>query len=98
MNHQMNVVYLTTEDPLYLPTMFDRVLTRTMTQTLAVLATSPLYREQSALRAAARGVMPSFWMLATVNPRLACRSISSTGPVRCADPNCILDLARVCGS
>ncbi len=87
MNHQTNVVYLTTEDPLYLPTMFDRVLTRTMTHTLAVFAMSPLYREQSALRALAR-CPHAFDPVATVNllvrvikAKVAGRSISSV----CAD-------------
>ena len=86
-DNQMNVVYLTTGDPLYLPAMFDRVLTRTTTRTLAVFATSPLYREQSALRAAAR-YLRTFGPMATaklvvrvINSKVAGRSIASV----CAD-------------
>ena len=72
---------------LYLPTMFDRVLTRTTTPTLAVFATGPLYREQSAVRAAAR-YLHTFGSVATANlvarvikAKVAERSIASV----CAD-------------
>jgi len=49
----VNVVYLTTDDPLYLPGFFDRVLA-TRTDTAAVFVVPPLYRNQSTSAAARR--------------------------------------------
>ena len=49
----MNVVFLTTDDPLYLPSFFDRVLS-TREDTTAVFVVPPLYKNQSALDAAWR--------------------------------------------
>jgi methionyl-tRNA formyltransferase len=50
----MNVVFLTTDDPIYLPAFFDSVLAEYGTQTRAVFAVPPLYKNQSTLQAARR--------------------------------------------
>ena len=50
----MKLVFLTTEDPIYLPAFFDRVLGEWGDKTLAVYAVPPLYRNQSTLQAARR--------------------------------------------
>jgi methionyl-tRNA formyltransferase len=52
----MRIVFLTTEDPLYLPALFERVLERYGEQTAVVYAVPPLYKEQTALQAAWRYV------------------------------------------
>lgn len=49
----MRVVFLTTDDPLYLPAFFDRVLAA-RTDTAAVFVVPPLYRDQTAVAAALR--------------------------------------------
>ena len=50
----MTAIYLTTDDPLYLPAFFDRVLTGRAAETRAVFVVPPLYKKQSALQAAVR--------------------------------------------
>ncbi len=50
----MNVIYLTTDDPLYLPAFFDRVLRERSARTLAVYVVPPLYKKQTPLAAALR--------------------------------------------
>jgi len=50
----MNVIYLTTDDPLYLPAFFDRVLLEGRDRTLAVYVVPPLYKKQSPFAAAWR--------------------------------------------
>jgi methionyl-tRNA formyltransferase len=50
----MNLVFLTTEDPLYLPAFFDRVLRVRGTQVKAVYVAPPLYGKQTAVQAAQR--------------------------------------------
>jgi methionyl-tRNA formyltransferase len=50
----MNIVFLTTEDPIYLPAFFDTVLAEYGSQTRAVFAVPPLYKNQSSLQAARR--------------------------------------------
>lgn len=50
----MKAVYLTTDDPLYLPAFYDRVLAARHASTLAVFVAAPLYRRQSPLDAALR--------------------------------------------
>jgi methionyl-tRNA formyltransferase len=50
----MKIVFLTTDDPLYLPTFFDRVLDREAGDTLAVYVAPPLYKRQTAAQAAWR--------------------------------------------
>lgn len=50
----MKAVYLTTDDPIYLPAFYDRVLREQSGETLAVFVAPPLYRKQTALDAALR--------------------------------------------
>jgi methionyl-tRNA formyltransferase len=50
----MRLVFLTTDDPLYLPALFERVLERFAGQTAMVYAVPPLYKEQTTLQAAWR--------------------------------------------
>jgi methionyl-tRNA formyltransferase len=50
----VNLVYLTTDDPFYLPPFFDRVLAERGAQTKAVYVAPPLYGKQTALQAAER--------------------------------------------
>jgi methionyl-tRNA formyltransferase len=69
----VNVVYLTTDDPLYLPAFFDRVLSA-RDDTSAVFAVPPLYKNQSAT-AAARRYLRTFGAAATVG--LAARTASA---------------------
>jgi hypothetical protein len=44
----MKIIFLTTDDPLYLPAFFDRVLDREAGDTLAVYVAPPLYKRQTA--------------------------------------------------
>ena len=48
---QMRIIFLTTDDPLYLPALFDGVLERYAGQTAMVYAVPPLYKEQTTLQA-----------------------------------------------
>lgn len=50
----MKLVYLTTDDPLYLPTFFDRVLGERAAQTAAVYISPPLFKKQTTLQATQR--------------------------------------------
>jgi methionyl-tRNA formyltransferase len=50
----MTAIYLTTDDPLYLPSFFDRVLRERASETRAVFVVPPLYKRQSSLQAAVR--------------------------------------------
>ena len=50
----MNAIYLTTDDPLYLPAFYESVLRVRATDTKAVYVAPPLYKRQSALQAAWR--------------------------------------------
>lgn len=47
----MKIVYLTTGDPLYLPGFFERVLSRSVEDTLAVYVVPPLYKKETQLQA-----------------------------------------------
>jgi hypothetical protein len=49
----LKIVFLTTDDPLYLPSLFDRVLT-VHSATSSVFVVPPLYKNQTALDAAWR--------------------------------------------
>jgi methionyl-tRNA formyltransferase len=69
----VNVVYLTTDDPLYLPAFFDRVLSA-RDDAAAVFAVPPLYKNQST-SAAARRYFRTFGAAATVG--LATRTASA---------------------
>lgn len=50
----MKITYLTTDDPIYLPAFFDRVLSKFGRQTQAVYIVPPLYKNQTAVQAALR--------------------------------------------
>jgi methionyl-tRNA formyltransferase len=50
----MKAVYLTTDDPIYLPAFYDRVLSGAPGHAQAVFVVPPLYRKQSAWAAALR--------------------------------------------
>ena len=50
----MNAIYLTTDDPLYLPAFFERVLRDRASGTRAVFVVPPLYKRQTPLDAAWR--------------------------------------------
>ena len=50
----MNSIYLTTDDPLYLPAFFERVLRDRASDTRAVCVAPPLYKRQSPAQAAWR--------------------------------------------
>jgi methionyl-tRNA formyltransferase len=65
MGAAINVVYLTTGDPLYLPAFFERVLSA-RADTAAVFVVPPLYKNQSA-RAAAWRYFRTFGAAATVS-------------------------------
>jgi len=52
----MKAVHLTTDDPIYLPAFYDRLLREKHADTLAVFVVPPLYREQTPLEAAWRYV------------------------------------------
>src|SRR5262249_16993188 len=47
----MKLVFLTTDDPLYLPAFYERVLRERAADTRAVYVVPPLYRRQNALQA-----------------------------------------------
>lgn len=65
MGAAINVVYLTTDDPLYLPAFFERVLSA-RADTAATFVVPPLYKNQSA-RAAAWRYFRTFGAAATVS-------------------------------
>ena len=50
----MKSIYLTTDDPLYLPAFYERVLGERAADTIAVCVVPPLYKRQTALQAAMR--------------------------------------------
>lgn len=50
----LRLVYLTTDDPLYLPTFFDRVLRQHHTRTPAVYIAPPLFKKQTTWQATQR--------------------------------------------
>ena len=50
----MTAIYLTTDDPLYLPAFYERVLKKYASSTRAVFVVPPLYKRQTALQAAMR--------------------------------------------
>jgi glycosyltransferase involved in cell wall biosynthesis/folate-dependent phosphoribosylglycinamide formyltransferase PurN len=52
--HGLRIVYLTTDDPLYLPTFFDRVLGEHHARTEAVYIAPPLFKNQSTWQATLR--------------------------------------------
>ena len=50
----MKIAFLTTDDPIYLPVFFERVLGSIRKETHAVYSVPPLYKKQTALQAAIR--------------------------------------------
>jgi glycosyltransferase involved in cell wall biosynthesis/folate-dependent phosphoribosylglycinamide formyltransferase PurN len=52
--HGLRIVYLTTDDPLYLPTFFDRVLGQHHARTEGVYIAPPLFKNQSTWQATLR--------------------------------------------
>jgi methionyl-tRNA formyltransferase len=62
----VRIVFLTTADPLYLPTFFERVLDRRAEDVVAVYVVPPLYRDQSR-RAALSRYARTFGVRATVH-------------------------------
>src|SRR5215218_10410199 len=78
----MKVVFLTTDDPLYLPSLFDRVLSA-RSDHATVFVVPPLYKNQSALQAAWRYVrtfgVPAGGKLAqhTIAAKMRRRSIAA---------------------
>ena len=50
----MRISFLTTDDPIYLPAFFDRVLAKRARETQAVYIAPPLYKKQTPLQAAWR--------------------------------------------
>ena len=54
MAQPMKLTFLTTDDPIYLPSFYDRVLAKRAADTLAVYVVPPLYREQTPADAAVR--------------------------------------------
>ena len=79
----MKVVFLTTDDPLYLPAFFDRVLAA-RPDTAAVLVVPPLYRDQTPTAAGLRylrtfGLRATYGLAArTLVARARRRSIATT--------------------
>jgi methionyl-tRNA formyltransferase len=47
----MRIVFFTTDDPIYLPSLFERVLSERASETAAVCVVPPLYKGQNRLRA-----------------------------------------------
>jgi len=62
----MKLTFLTTDDPIYLPGFFDRVLSRWAPDTVAVYVVPPLYKRQTSLQAAVR-YMQTFGVIAAVH-------------------------------
>jgi|SRR5437870_3392836 len=60
----MNAIYLTTDDPLYLPAFFESVLSVRAADTKAVYVAPPLYKRQSSLQAALRYARTFGWAAA----------------------------------
>jgi methionyl-tRNA formyltransferase len=67
----MKITFLTTDDPIYLPAFYERVLSKYGKETQAVYSVPPLYKNQTALQAALRyyktfGLAASFGLGARV--------------------------------
>ena len=54
MAERLKITYLTTDDPIYLPAFFERVLERQADRTEAVYVVPPLYKRQTSAEAAIR--------------------------------------------
>jgi methionyl-tRNA formyltransferase len=84
MGRPVTLVYLTTDDPLYLPAFFDRVLTA-RPDTAAVFVVPPLYRDQTPMAAALR-YLRTFGLRATCE--LAVRTIATRARRRSIRATC----------
>jgi methionyl-tRNA formyltransferase len=84
MGHPVRVVYLTTDDPLYLPRFFDRVLAA-RSDTAAVFVVPPLYRDQTPIAAAVR-YLRTFGLRATYG--LAARTLAAKARRRSIATTC----------
>jgi methionyl-tRNA formyltransferase len=84
MGHPVTLVYLTTDDPLYLPAFFDRVLTA-RPDTAAVFVVPPLYRDQTPIAAALR-YLRTFGLRATCG--LAARTFAARARRRSIRATC----------
>ncbi len=79
----MRLVYLTTDDPLYLPSFFERVLREHHARTAAVYIAPPLFKKQTTLQATRRYIRTFGWGAAghltarVLGARLQGRSIAS---------------------
>lgn len=62
----MKVIFLTTDDPIYLPAFFERVLSVLARQTAGVYVVPPLYKNQTAVDAALR-YWRTFGLVASVH-------------------------------
>jgi methionyl-tRNA formyltransferase len=103
----MKTVYLTTDDPIYLPAFYERVLGAAPGHTQAVFVVPPLYKKQSTLSAAMRyartfGMLDALQLTRRVlGTRLKGQSIAATcrrHGVPCediADVNALEFLARL---
>lgn len=94
MAEPVKLTFLTTDDPIYLPSFYDRVLARRACDTVAVYVVPPLYRKQTPADAAVRyartfGLGAAGNLAARVaSARLRRRSIASCCArwgVRCAE-------------
>ena len=84
MGCSVNVVFLTTDDPLYLPAFFDRVLAA-RPDTAAVFVVPPLYRDQTPVAAALR-YQRTFGLRATYG--LAARTLAAKARRRSIRTTC----------
>lgn len=84
MGHPVKVVFLTTDDPLYLPAFFDRVLAA-RPDTAAVFVVPPLYRDQTPVAAALR-YLRTFGLHATYG--LAARTLVAKARRRSIQTTC----------
>lgn len=94
----MNAVFLTTDDPIYLPAFFDRVLEHNGASTRAVYVTAPLFKKQTPWQATLRfartfGVLDAMGLAQrVVEAKLKGRSIAASCRRRNVPCETILDV------
>jgi methionyl-tRNA formyltransferase len=107
----MNIVFLTTDDPIYLPSLFERVLAA-QSDSSTVFVVPPLYKNQTALQAAWRYFRTfgfrATWSLTTrtLGARVRRRSIATVcaqhdvpcEPIRDVNDSAFLDRLRAMGT
>jgi methionyl-tRNA formyltransferase len=107
----MSIVFLTTDDPIYLPSLFERVLA-VHGDSSAVFVVPPLYKNQTALRAAWRYFrtfgLGATWTLSTrmLGAKVRRRSIATVceqhdvpcEPIRDVNDSAFLDRLRAMGT